>query len=154
MAGWQCAAGRAILRLEASAFGPLAGTTKNTILRFESGEFMPRPATVLQIERTLRERGVYPIYDKRGEPKGINVNWIAYATAYPARREATHKRPEEIAARQRAAPQQQVMIARADQHDAIAALEAQQARLREQLEEFRRLESFDDDEDDDDDWRV
>lgn len=151
MAGWQCAAGRAILRLEASAFGPLAGTTKNTILRFESGEFMPRPATVLAIERTFRERGVYPIYDKRGEPKGIHVRWIAYATAYPSRREARHKRPEEIARRYQGVPSQpQVMTARSDQHDAIAALEAQRQRLMDQLAQFRRTEA----QEDDNGWEV
>lgn len=149
MAGWQCAAGRAILRLEASAFGPLAGTTKNTVLRFESGEFMPRPATVLALERALRERGIYPTYDKRGEPKGINLNYLAYPAAYPQRPQTKHKRPEEVA-RQREVLPAAVVISRPDQQDAIAALEAQQQRLMKQLEEFRRLEAYADD----DDWSA
>lgn len=150
MAGWQCAAGRAILKLEASAFGPLCGTTKNTILRFESGEFMPRPATVLAIERTLRERGVYPIYDKRGEPKGVNLNWLAYGAAYRQPRPTQHKRPEAIALRQQPplAPPPPVVMARRDEHGAIAALEAQQQRLLEQLAQIRRLELQEDADDD------
>lgn len=103
VAGWQCAAGRAILRMEASQFAPLAGTTKNTILRFESGQFMPRRETVGEIERAFRERGIFPIFTKDGDPRGITIGWQAYGFAYPEY-EVQHRRVEEIAARQRQNP--------------------------------------------------
>jgi hypothetical protein len=83
MAGWQCLAGRSILRMEASQFGPLAGTTKNTVLRFESGEFVPRRETVFKIDQALRERGVYPTYNNKGQPRGLAIGWKAYGYAYP-----------------------------------------------------------------------
>jgi hypothetical protein len=83
MAGWQCLAGRSILRMEASQFGPFAGTTKNTILRFESGEFVPRRETVFKIDQALRERGVYPTYNTKGQPRGLVIGWKAYGYAYP-----------------------------------------------------------------------
>jgi hypothetical protein len=83
MAGWQCLAGRSILRMEASQFGPVAGTTKNTILRFESGEFVPRRETVFKIDQALRERGVYPTYNNKGQPRGLAIGWKAYGYAYP-----------------------------------------------------------------------
>ena len=103
LAGWQCAAGRAILRLEASAFAPLAGTTKNTILRFEGGQFMPRVPTVLEIDRALRERGVFPTFTREGDPRGVVIGWQAYGAAYPGY-EVHHRTLEEIAEHQRKFP--------------------------------------------------
>lgn len=106
MAGWQCAAGRAILRLEAREFAPLIATTKNTILRYERGEFMPRPQTTATIKQVLRQRGVVLTFDKFGEPKGLFITWKAYARAYPERPATKHrKRPEEVGAEIRAHPE-------------------------------------------------
>lgn len=106
MAGWQCAAGRAILRLEARELAPMVGTTKNTILRYERGEFMPRPQTTAVMKQVLRQRGVTLTFDKFGEPKGLFITWKAYARAYPERPAVKHKkRPEEVGAEVRAHPE-------------------------------------------------
>jgi len=155
MAGWQCAAGRAILRLEAREFAPLAGTTKNTILRFESGEFMPRPVTVIAIEKMLRERGIIPTFDRHGEPLGILLKWQAYAFAYPeGYKRHKHRRPEEWAQVQReraaaAAPDNSPINPvppSPARRDDLAMLEAKQQRL---LAELARMKAYEANEDDD-----
>jgi hypothetical protein len=160
LAGWQCAAGRAILRLEASAFAPLAGTTKNTILRFEAGQFMPRVPTVLEIDRALRERGVYPTFTREGDPRGVVIGWQAYGAAYPGY-EVHHRTLEEIAEHQRKFPppldsvrswngvepvvdvaSPRVPAAHGDQID---ALEAEQRRLIAELARLRQEAGREDD---------
>jgi transcriptional regulator with XRE-family HTH domain len=95
MAGWQCAAGRAILHMQQGELAALAGTTKNTIARFESGEFMPRPVTVLALEQVLRDLGVDATFDIRGEPRGVVIRWEAWSRAYPVPGVKHRKRPEE-----------------------------------------------------------
>lgn len=97
--------------MEASQFAPLAGTTKNTVLRFESGQFMPRPHTVHEIDRTFRERGIYPTFTREGEPRGIVIGWQAYRFAYPGF-ETKHKTVEEIAEWQRQFPPPLEVLAR------------------------------------------
>lgn len=161
MAGWQCAAGRAILKLEAREMAPLAGTTKNTILRFERGEFMPRLQTVGALAQVLRERGVFPTFSKKGDPKGINIGYQAYPYAYPERPVVQHKTPEELGAQMRAhAPPAaekiipQTISGRAKQTPetpetpALAALEEQSKRL---MAELRALKG---EPQDDSDWSA
>lgn len=104
LAGWQCAAGRALLHMETPELAKLAGTTKHTIQRFENGAMMPRPPTVLAIEVALRNQGVRFFWDKRGEPKGLYLSWQAYARAYPGRPKVSHRRPEEVGAKYREHP--------------------------------------------------
>lgn len=89
--------------MEAVDFAPLAATSKNTILRFESGQYMPRPSTVLEIDSVFRKHGIFPTFTREGEPRGLFIGWQAYRYAYP-NYEVHHKSVEEIAAHQRKYP--------------------------------------------------
>lgn len=160
MAGWQCAAGRAILRLEAREFAPLIATTKNTILRYERGEFMPRPQTTAKMKQVLRQRGVFLTFDKFGEPKGLFITWRAYARAYPERPEIKHKkRPEEVGAEMRAHPELDKPIPPPPQHRVVptpqpiatpASLAAMEEQTRLLMAELRALKG----EPAEDDWSA
>lgn len=150
LAGWQCAAARAILRLEARELAPLASTTKNTILRFERGEFMPRAQTVAALCQVLRERGVFPTFDKKGDPKGLTIGWQAYPYAYPERPTVKHKTPEELGAQMRERPKPPPEIVKrapeiTQTPASLAALEAQSKQL---MAELRRLRGEPEEEDD------
>jgi DNA-binding XRE family transcriptional regulator len=161
LAGWQCAAARTVLHMETRELAPLAGTTKQTIHRFESGEFMPRPQTVLAIEKVLRDRGVVPTFYSQGEPRGISVGWAAYSRAYPARPIKKHRSiPEETAARLRAREKEQAQAPKPPappkspinrvqlDQGMIADLEAQARQLQAELTRLRGNEWAEDEDED------
>lgn len=139
--------------MEAADFAPLAATSKNTILRFESGQYMPRPSTVLEIDSVFRKHGIFPTYTRDGEPKGLFIGWQAYGYAYPERTPVQHKSVDDIAKHLRKyppppgatrswkgvdpdAPAPPPVENPVDSGD-IARLEAETARLMAELERLR-----------------